>query len=40
MKYAVKMDSGAIIYIPSSTQIDSGLQKLMGGSEYTDTQTT
>jgi hypothetical protein len=32
MKYAVEMDSGAMIYIkPSSMKIDSGIQKLVGG---------
>jgi hypothetical protein len=31
MKYAVEMDSGAMIYIPSFIQIGSGIQKLMRG---------
>jgi hypothetical protein len=31
MKYAVEMDSGAMIYIPSVIEIGSGIQKLMGG---------
>jgi hypothetical protein len=31
MKYAVEMDSRAIIYIPSFIKIGSGIQKLMGG---------
>jgi hypothetical protein len=30
MKYAVEMDSGAMIYIPSSMKIGSSIQKLMG----------
>jgi hypothetical protein len=30
MKYAVEMDSGAMIYIPSSIKIGSGIQKLAG----------
>jgi hypothetical protein len=37
MKYAVAMDSGAVIYIPSFIKIDLGIQKLIGG--FTDTQT-
>jgi preprotein translocase subunit SecG len=37
MKYAFEMDSGAMVYIPSFTEIVSGVQKLMGG--YSDTQT-
>jgi hypothetical protein len=35
MKYAVEMDSGAMIYIPSFIRIDSDIQKLTGG--YRDT---
>jgi hypothetical protein len=31
MKYAIKMGSGAMIYIPSFIKIGSGIQKLMGG---------
>jgi hypothetical protein len=31
MKYAAEMDSGAMIYIPHSTKISSGFQKLMRG---------
>jgi hypothetical protein len=31
MKYAVEMGSGAMIYIPSFTEIGSGIQKLTGG---------
>jgi hypothetical protein len=31
MKYAVDIGSGAMIYIPSSMKIGSGIQKLMGG---------
>jgi hypothetical protein len=30
MKHVVETGSGAIIYIPSFIQIDSGIQKLMG----------
>jgi hypothetical protein len=33
MKYAVEMDSGAIIYIPSFIKIGLGIQKLMGDSQ-------
>jgi hypothetical protein len=32
MKYAVKMGSGAMIYIPSFMKIGSGIQKLIGGT--------
>jgi hypothetical protein len=40
MKYAVKMGSGAMIYIPSFMKIGSGIQKLIGGIQrYTDIQT-
>jgi hypothetical protein len=35
MKYAVEMDSGAMMYIPSFIKIGSGIQKLTAG----DTQT-
>jgi hypothetical protein len=31
MKYAVKMGSVAMIYIPSFIKIGSGIQKLIGG---------
>jgi hypothetical protein len=31
MKYAVEMDSGAMIYIPSFVKIGSAIQKLIGG---------
>jgi hypothetical protein len=37
MKYPVMMGSGAMIYIPSSRKIGSGIQKLLG--EYTDTDS-
>jgi hypothetical protein len=37
MKYAVKMGSGAMIYIPGFIETGSGIQKLVGG--FTDTQT-
>jgi hypothetical protein len=30
MKYAVEMDSGAMIYTPSFIKIGSGIQKLLG----------
>jgi hypothetical protein len=39
MKYAVEMGSAAMIYIPSFIQIGSGVQKLIRGGGYTDTQT-
>jgi hypothetical protein len=40
MKYAVEMGSGAVIYIPSVTKIDSAIIKLMWrGGEFTNTQT-
>jgi hypothetical protein len=29
MKYAVEMSSGAVIYIPSFTEIGSGIQKFI-----------
>jgi hypothetical protein len=38
MKYAIEMDSGAMIYVSSYVKIGSGIQKLIGGG-YTDTQT-
>jgi hypothetical protein len=31
MKCAVEMGSNAVIYIPSSMKIGSGIEKLMGG---------
>jgi hypothetical protein len=39
MKYAVEVDSGAMIYIQNFIKTDSATQKLMGegGREYTDT---
>jgi hypothetical protein len=36
MMYAVELDSGVIIYIPSLIETISGIHKLIGG--YTDTQ--
>jgi hypothetical protein len=33
------MGSGSVIYVPSFVKIASGIQKLMGGEEYTDTHT-
>jgi hypothetical protein len=35
--YALEMGSGVMIYIPSSTEIDSGIQNLIWG-EQRDTQ--
>jgi hypothetical protein len=35
MKYAVKISSGVMIYIPSFIKIGAGIQKLIEG--YTDT---
>jgi hypothetical protein len=37
VKYAVKLGSGAMIYIPSFIKFGSGIQKSIRG--YTDTQT-
>jgi hypothetical protein len=37
MKYAVEMNSGIMIYIPSFIKAGSGIQKLIEG--HTDTQT-
>jgi hypothetical protein len=31
VEYAVEVDSGAMIYIPSFIRIGSGIQKLIGG---------
>jgi hypothetical protein len=31
MKYAVEVDSGAMVYIPGFRKIGSGVQKLLGG---------
>jgi hypothetical protein len=36
MKYAVEMELGAMMYIPSFIEVDSGIQKLIWG--YTDTR--
>jgi hypothetical protein len=38
MKYAIEVGSGAMIYIPSFIKIGSGIQKLMEGGGYTDTE--
>jgi hypothetical protein len=38
MKYAVDMDSGAMIYIPSFIKSCSGIQELMGGDSQTQKQ--
>jgi hypothetical protein len=35
MKYAVEMDSGAMVYIPSFIKIGLGIQKLIGGNSQT-----
>jgi hypothetical protein len=35
MKYAVRMDSGAMMYIPSFIKISSGTQKLIAGDIQT-----
>jgi hypothetical protein len=35
MRYAVEMDSGAMIYIPSFIKIGSGIQKFMGRDSQT-----
>jgi hypothetical protein len=35
MKYAVQMDSGAMVYIPSFIKIGSGIQKLTRGETQT-----
>jgi hypothetical protein len=37
MKYAVKMGSDTMIYIPSFIKISSDIQKIMGGG-YTDSK--
>jgi hypothetical protein len=34
--YTIEMGSGAMIYIPSFIKIGSGILKLIGGGEYTD----
>jgi hypothetical protein len=34
MKYAVEMDSGAMIYIPSFIKIGPGIPKLIGGGTH------
>jgi hypothetical protein len=39
MKCAVEMGSGAMIYIPSFINIDTGIQKFMGGGGFKETQT-
>jgi hypothetical protein len=38
MKYAIEMGSGAMIYVPSFTETDSGVQYFKEG-KYTGTQT-
>jgi hypothetical protein len=39
MKYGIDVGSGAMIYIPSFIKIGSGIQKLIGGRGFTDTDT-
>jgi hypothetical protein len=39
MKYAVEMNSGAMIYIPSFIKIGSGIQKLIRGDAQTHSMT-
>jgi hypothetical protein len=39
MNYPVEMGSGATVCIPSFIKISSGIQKLLTGDTYTDTQT-
>jgi hypothetical protein len=36
MKYAIEIGSGAMIYISSFIKTGSGIQKLMGREDYTD----
>jgi hypothetical protein len=36
MKYAIEMGSRAMIYIPSFTEIDSGIIELIGRDSQTD----
>jgi hypothetical protein len=36
MKYAVELGSDAVIYMPSFIKINSAIQKIMGGRDYTD----
>jgi hypothetical protein len=38
MKYAVEMDSGAMIYIPSFIKIGPSIQKFMGGDSQIDSK--
>jgi hypothetical protein len=38
MNYAVKMGSGAMIYIPNFTKIGSAIQKFLVMDTHTDTQ--
>jgi hypothetical protein len=41
MKYAIKMVSGVMMYIPGLIKTDSGIQKLMGvGDSQTRSMTT
>jgi hypothetical protein len=38
MTYTVEIGSGAMMYIPSFVKIGSGIQKLRGGGDSTETQ--
>jgi hypothetical protein len=42
MKYAVELDAGAMMYIPTFIKIGSGIQKLTGAGihRHTDTMVT
>jgi hypothetical protein len=37
MEYGVEMGSGAVIYVPSFIKTGSGIQKLIWGAAFTDT---
>jgi hypothetical protein len=39
MNYALEMGSGVMMYVQNFIQIDSGIQKLLGGDTHADTQT-
>jgi hypothetical protein len=39
MKYTIEIGSGAIICIPASTKIGSGIKKLSGSDTHAQTQT-
>jgi hypothetical protein len=38
MNYVVEMTSGGMMYVPSFINIGSGIQKLLRGHPYTETQ--